>query len=521
MRKRALTEAYAEAKRRAEAKVIYNAFKAKYRYDPAGFVSDCVKFNDDEGAEEYQLESMRFVVEKRRHSDRGPHGTGKTAISSWLVLWFALTRDGEDWKVLTTASAWRQLTHFLWPEIRKWARRLDWERIGRDPFDERHELLNLQLSLETGQAFALASSDHTLIEGAHADQLLYIFDESKSIPAPIFDAAEGAFSGAWGDSSREAYAYAVSTPGEMEGRFYEIQSHRPGYEDWSARKISIERVVATGRIAKEWVENRRKQWGAKSQNYINRVLADFSPKSSDKYVIPLSWVELAQQRWLDRVESGFVPEKSDLVAGVDVGGQVDLNTIAELYKDFLAGIQIHPKDDPMELTGKVIRTIEPSDAPAVVDANNKGAGVYSRLDEQGFKVYAFQAGETTDTQDVSGLLKFANKRAAAWWALRDALNPEFNPTFCIPPDDVISEEYSLSGELTTPEYKTRSNGAIVIQSKEEIKDKLGKDKGRSTDLADSVIMANFLPVLILEDEGSTPEYNSVTVRRKAKDVLSY
>ena len=44
---------------------------------------------------------------------------GKTTIAAWLILWFAPTRDGnpkyEDWKIPTTASAWRQLTKFLWP----------------------------------------------------------------------------------------------------------------------------------------------------------------------------------------------------------------------------------------------------------------------------------------------------------------------------------------------------------------------------------------------------------------------
>jgi hypothetical protein len=60
------------------------------------------------------------LVKHHRVAARGPHGLGKTTLASWVVIWFALTRDGDDWKVITTASAWRQLEKFLWPEIHKW-----------------------------------------------------------------------------------------------------------------------------------------------------------------------------------------------------------------------------------------------------------------------------------------------------------------------------------------------------------------------------------------------------------------
>jgi len=66
-----------------------------------------------------------------------------------------------------------------------------------------------------------------LIEGAHAESLLYIFDESKSIAAPVFDAAEGAFAG-----PGEVFALAQSTPGEPSGRFYDIHARASGLEDW-------------------------------------------------------------------------------------------------------------------------------------------------------------------------------------------------------------------------------------------------------------------------------------------------
>ena len=87
----------------------------------------------DEGPADYQIEVLELLEQGRRVSVRSPHGAGKTAVAAWAILCFALTHDGLDWKCLTTASAWRQLTKFLWPEVHKWIRRLNWGIIGRPP----------------------------------------------------------------------------------------------------------------------------------------------------------------------------------------------------------------------------------------------------------------------------------------------------------------------------------------------------------------------------------------------------
>jgi hypothetical protein len=126
---------------------------------------------DDEGLTAYQEEVVAHLPTHKRVAVRGPHGLGKTGLAAITVLWFALTREqaGLDWKVLTTASAWRHLTIYLWPEIKKWANRLDWEELGRAPFNDRTELLDLHLKQKNGAASAVASSKPELIEGAHAN----------------------------------------------------------------------------------------------------------------------------------------------------------------------------------------------------------------------------------------------------------------------------------------------------------------------------------------------------------------
>ena len=179
----------------------------RYRDRPDLFVAECIAWRPGQGPTPYQREILSYFPKHRRVAVRGPHGLGKTALAAWLILWFALTRDGLDWKIATTASAWRQLTDFLWPEVRKWAAKLRWDKLGRAPLRKDVELLSLGLKLRTGQAFAMASNEPARMEGAHADHILVVYDEAKTIPGETFDALEGAL------STGETYALCISTPG--------------------------------------------------------------------------------------------------------------------------------------------------------------------------------------------------------------------------------------------------------------------------------------------------------------------
>ena len=169
----------------------------------------------------------------------------------------------------------------------------------------------MSLKLTNGEAFAVASDQADLIEGAHGAGILYVFDEAKSISDAIFDSAEGAFAG-----KGLALALATSTPGTPSGRFYEIHQRKGGYEDWTARHVKLEEMITAGRQDPAWVEQRKQQWGERSSIYVNRVLGEFAAPDEDG-IIPLSWIEKANERWLALKDSGQMPTKADVI-GVDV-----------------------------------------------------------------------------------------------------------------------------------------------------------------------------------------------------------
>lgn len=56
-----------------------------------------------------------------------------------------------------------------------------------------------------------------------------------------------------------------------------------------------------------------------------------------------------------------------------------------------------------------------------------------QLRDDGFDVVAFNAGEKTKRKDRSGEMGFTNKRSAAWWGLRELLDPELGEEVALPP----------------------------------------------------------------------------------------
>lgn len=451
---------------------------SQYYSDPVGFCDNCIDWGDNsDGLTFYQREIIGSVPVKHRVAVRGPHGLGKSAISALTILWFAITRDaaGVDWKCVYTAGAWRQLQKYLAPEIKKWAGKIRWENVRDRPFNG-NELLSLSLNLKHGSAFAAASSNPALIEGAHADSLLVIFDESKSIVAETFNAIEGAFSG-----TGEVFAMALSTPGPPGGRFYDIHARKPGYEDWFARHVTLADAMAAGRISQSWADQRKLQWGEHSALYQNRVLGEFYSGDEDS-VIPLSWIEAANDRWLDWDALGKPDRGRPHTVGVDVARSgSDKTCLAMRQGEVISEIRAYSINDTMATVGHVKGILDNDpNCTAIVDVIGIGAGVVDRLREMGAKCQAFNAANSSKRRDKTGELGFINVRAAAWWNLRELLDPAAGSDLCLPIDD------ELLGDLTAPSAaEVVSGGKLKIESKDNIRKRLG----RSTDRGDAVVQA--------------------------------
>ena len=218
-RRRRLGEYIPREERRA-------AFQARYRFDPAGFLRDCIDWERMVGRRNrrglsipvgpttYQLQIADDMAEVDREAVKAARGVGKTNIAAGLLLHHAEVWDGyTDWKVISSASIWRQLSDFFWPEVHKLARFLRWDILGRPPYQLGDELMKMGLTLSTGQALANASNKPDTMEGGHASQLFYIFDEAKIIPEATWDAVVDERDG--GHIRTKSAAHVDRHPGEL------------------------------------------------------------------------------------------------------------------------------------------------------------------------------------------------------------------------------------------------------------------------------------------------------------------
>jgi hypothetical protein len=97
------------------------------------------------------------------------------------------------------------------------------------------------------------------------------------------------------------------------------------------------------------------------------------------------------------------------------------------------------------------------------------------------RVRAYKGSAPTGWRDKARVLSFVNTWAAAWWALREAIDPSSGREIALPPDR------ELHVELCSPRWEPQANG-VKIEMKKDIKKRLG---GRSTDKADGVVMAHW------------------------------
>ena len=189
----------------------------------------------------------------------------------------------------------------------------------------------------------------------------------------------------------------------------------------------------------------------------------------------------ANRRWQDWHDAGCPPQPGRLILGVDVArfGE-DKTCIAHRYGDVIEQIDRYAKLDTTQTTSLVQAAMymKPH-AVAVVDVIGVGAGVVDQLRASRHAVRAFNASSATRQRDITGSWRFPNVRSAAWWSMRELLDPAHGASIALPPDD------ELTAELTAPKWDVRAGGVLVVESKDELRKRLG----RSTDSADSVIQA--------------------------------
>lgn len=414
-----------------------------------------------------QVEIARSVVEHRYTAVRSAHDTGKSFSVAHLGGWWNDTMP--DPFLVSTAPTWKQVNSILWRELRKVHKRA--QLRGRINLDAEWYMGADEL---VGFGRKPADYDQSAFQGIHALNVLILIDEAGGVPKTIFDAADTMA------TNNRARVVAIGNPDDPASHFAKIC--QPG-SGWNVIHISaFDTPAYTGEdvpdelleylVSKEWVEERKKRWGEGSPIYQSKVLGEF-PEVTDDTVLSPKQIQLAQTREIevDKYDHGQ--------GGLDVARFGSGETA--LYRAWggkIRKVKTWHKMDTMQTANMLALIVTPwaGRVRINVDTVGVGGGVYDRGRELQMPVQDFNAAEKALDPE-----RFINRRAEAWWHLRELAERE---ELDLPPD---GDDDELVAQLGSVKWKISSGGRIQIESKEDML----KRGMPSPDRADAAVMAAY------------------------------
>lgn len=375
-------------------------------------------------------------------------GIGKSALVSWLILWFLSTRVGGT--AIVSANSEAQLRSVTWAELTKWtamAINSHWWEISATklaPAKWLTEIIERELNKGTrywaaeGKLWSEENPD--AYAGVHNhDGVMLVFDEASGIPDSIWGVSAGFFT----ENTPNRFWFAFSNPRRNTGYFYECFNARRDF--WHTRNIDARSVEGTD---KQVYEQIIAEYGPDSYQALVEVMGEFPSEGEDQFISPALVAQAASRQ--------IQPDPSAPVAiGVDPARFGSDSTVIVVRKgrEVLA-IDRYRGDDTMTVVGYVIEAIEAySPAMVVIDEGGVGGGVVDRLKEQRYKVRGVNFGAKSKMP-----LMYGNKRAEMWGTMREWLRT-----------GKIPNDVALKKDLTGPATKPDSKGTIFLESKKDMR----------------------------------------------------
>lgn len=478
-----------------------------WRKDWGLFAKEMLRVNLDKD----QMAILYSCQHNQRTSVASGTARGKDFVSAVAALCFLYLTPRWDTrgnliantKVALTSPTDRQVKNIMVPEFSRLFKRaqfLPGRLVGYDIRTDEEEWFL------TG--FKADENNQEAWSGFHAVNTMFIITEASGLSDNVFDAIEGNLQG----NSRILLVFNPNTPVGYAARSQrEPGWHKFRLDSLNAPNVLERKMVIPGQVDYEWVKDKVERWShpisetdyledegdfyfetdgekrAYRPNDLFRVkVRGMFPKVSEDVLIPLYWVQLANERYLTGKRGN-----NKLRLGVDVAGMGrDSSSFVFRYGNRVESIELVQsggKANHMEITGKTISYLkrEANGGHAFVDTIGEGAGVYSRAQELGnTNVYSVKFSSKAEwngrkLKDATEVYEFANMRAYLYFALRDWLNPANKNEAQLPPDDHLAQE------LTEIKWKFQSNGSIIIEPKEDIKKRLGRSPDRSDALANT------------------------------------
>lgn len=438
---------------------------ASFSGDPVGFVywafpwgEPGTELQDYAGPQEWQVQVLKDLgdglisIEQAIQIARtSGHGIGKSALVAWIILWAISTF--EDTKGVVTANTENQLKTKTWAEVAKWHRLFIAREyfqmtatalFARDPLHERTWRIDMvPWSERNTEAFA----------GLHnaGKRILVIFDEGSAIPDVIWEVTEGALT----DRDTQIIWMVFGNPTRNKGRFRDCFPGGRFAHRWRSLAIDSRTVpISNKEQLQRWVDD----YGEDSDFVRVRVRGLFPRVDAESFI--------SFEAACAAVEREIMVQGGAVVLGVDVGRFGDDPSVIypRCGRDALSRPpEIHYGLDTMTFAGRVAAAFLRHGATiCMVDEGGVGGGVVDRLRQLRIPVIGVDFGSKADGFSETGV-KYANKRAEIWGAVRDWL-----PTGSIP-NIITNENTTLVDELTGPTYTMNKKEEIQLEAKREMR----------------------------------------------------
>ncbi|HYD07180.1 MAG TPA: hypothetical protein VEC60_15695 [Reyranella sp.] len=416
-------------------------------------------------------EAMRLAIEThRRVHVRSGNGTGKTFDLGSIVCEL-LTRN-KGCRVICGGPTYENVQGGLWQEVRKAyaAAKARGMPLGGDMGVDRWVMG------DQWDAAVVSVRNISAAQGRRGQRVYVLIDEAQGLDdAELWEAYDSLL------TAEGARLVVSGNPLWARGKYFEFfrsaDFHKVHLSCLEHPNVVEGREVIPGAITRTLIEERRRAWGTDDPRWIGRVEGEF-PLNAQLSLMSLTLIEQAAAK--------TPTAKDGKHLGVDIAGDgddSDANVATELTDRTVTHQERWTGLDLMATTGRIVQIARDRKVPwenVHIDSNGIGAGVYSRLREQGYPVDGVNFGEGAKG-DWAGTTKgetYANRRAelhcVAALLFREG-------QLCIGPEYEDTRVDLAAAALGPP----NSNGDVTVEPKKKVK----KILGRSPDCGDSLLLA--------------------------------
>lgn len=420
---------------------------------------------------EIPAQVMRSVRDNVYTTVRAGHKVSKSHLAASTAIWWAL--GPQDSRVLLTSYKDSSVRDIIWRELRNLKDRALVPLPGT-----LNKMPANGWDLGNGRQIVGRVSDKPEgVAGISSPRLLIIVDEANGLEDNIFEALEGNMAGG-------AHMLLLGNPTRVTGRFYD--SFHGQKEIWSrfhipsteSPNVKAGKIVIPGLATQEWVDARKKVFTP--AQFAVRVMGEFA-ESDIETLIKREWIDAAFDRHDQWVRDGKPGVFMSIGGDPASSGGPDSCTMVTRYDVGIEAIHRYPNKGPLDLADVIEQEYRSrgSNSTAIVDVLS-GPGTADSLKRKKVPCIAYKGSEKTDRRDATGYLEFVRVRAAAYWKLRDGLNPERGINMILPRNEALVKQ------LVCIDFWENVNGKICITTKDDVKALLS---GESPDEADGVVMA--------------------------------